>query len=420
MGIEADFEAQLAKEILASEKRRTEIMALAFAFSGVFFVSFSYSSAFQLLADAVTVRWSLAALFIFAIATEIGSRAGVRRTIAAGRNPPAFPRYAGAFLEVGIISAMVAVTGMRQGFSVFMPPAFAYAVIIIGSILRLDFWLPVFSGALAAVEYAAIAWWTLPRSHLPLELTNFAAHVGKAVIILSCGLVAGAVAVEVRKRALRTIETLAAHDNVRSVFGQHVSPEVVDRLLALPGATEIRHVCVMFLDIRDFTAFANGQPPEKVVEFLNSLFGFMVEVVNRHHGIINKFLGDGFMAVFGAPLSNGNDVANAVEAAREMVRGLSAHVQSTGQPATRIGIGLHCGEVVTGSVGSERRKEFTIIGEVVNLASRIEALNKSLSTTVLASDAVRVALGSEAQGLVSKGEVAVKGVPLPVRIFEVI
>ena len=101
-----------------------------------------------------------------------------------------------------------------------------------------------------------------------------------------------------------------------SIFGQHVSPEVVDKLLNqnVEIESEIKHVCVMFLDIRNFTSFSENKSPVEVVNFLNTLFEFMIQIVNQNNGIINKFLGDGFMAVFGAPLSNGIDCVNAVQA----------------------------------------------------------------------------------------------------------
>jgi adenylate cyclase len=110
-------------------------------------------------------------------------------------------------------------------------------------------------------------------------------------------------------------------NRIRRTFGEYVFPVVMDKLLTIQPhlRSELRTVCVMFLDIRNFTAFAEKQRPEAVVAYLESLFEFMIEIVNRHHGVINKFLGDGFMAVFGAPLSEGADSVNSVEAAREIL-----------------------------------------------------------------------------------------------------
>jgi len=106
----------------------------------------------------------------------------------------------------------------------------------------------------------------------------------------------------------------------------------------------------MFLDIRNFSAFAEKRTPEAVVAHLESLFEFMIEIVNRHHGVINKFLGDGFMAVFGALVSDG------VEAAREIILRVESEVAAANVLPTRVGIGLHAGEAVTGSIGSALRK----------------------------------------------------------------
>jgi adenylate cyclase len=120
----------------------------------------------------------------------------------------------------------------------------------------------------------------------------------------------------------------------------------------------------MFMDIRNFTALVEHRTPEEIVALQNEVFGTAVEVINRHHGVINQFLGDGFMATFGAPLSAGNDCANALAAARELVARIRV----------RIGIGLHAGDAVTGNVGSAERKQYSVTGNVVILASRIEQL----------------------------------------------
>ena len=135
----------------------------------------------------------------------------------------------------------------------------------------------------------------------------------------------------------------------------------------------------------------------------------MIDIVNRHHGIINKFLGDGFMAVFGAPLSEGSDCLNGVAAAREILLRIEEEVANRTILPTTVGIGLHAGEAVTGSIGSSLRREYTVIGDVVNLASRIEKLNKHFKSQLLISEMVWQALGDAATDAVPMGQVQVRG-----------
>ena len=116
----------------------------------------------------------------------------------------------------------------------------------------------------------------------------------------------------------------------------------------------------------------------EVVRYLNTLWTFMVGIINEHHGIVNKFLGDGFLAVFGAPLSHGVDCAYAMAAARQIMLELDHLIAGGEVSPTQIGIALHAGPAIVGNVGSADRKEYTVIGDVVNVAFRIEALNKEL------------------------------------------
>jgi adenylate cyclase len=133
------------------------------------------------------------------------------------------------------------------------------------------------------------------------------AHAAKALIFLMTGVAAGFVARLICRQVVNSFRSVEERNRIVGIFGQHVSPEVVDALLTqeLELGGDVRHVCMMFLDIRDFTTYSETKGPEEVVQYLNSLFEFMVDIVNRHHGIVNKFLGDGFMAVFGAPIAGG-------------------------------------------------------------------------------------------------------------------
>lgn len=180
----------------------------------------------------------------------------------------------------------------------------------------------------------------------------------------------------------------------------------------------------MFLDIRGFTTFAEKHGPEEVVTYLNAIFDASVEAIAEHRGIVNKFLGDGFMAVFGAPTSEGNPCADAVAAGLDALARIDKLVADGGIPPTRLGIGIHSGPAVVGNIGSVRRKEYTVIGDVVNVASRVESLNKELGSRMLVTEEVWRGSGTAArqtatdEAPVSLEPLHIRGRETPVRIFQ--
>ena len=272
------------------------------------------------------------------------------------------------------------------------PPSYFFLLLIVLTPLRLDPRLCIFTGLAAGATYVTTALTLLPQIQAEAAGTIFAhgyVHVAKGGIMVVGGVLAAFVTRQILYRHASERRLTEERQRVVDLFGQHVSPEVVDKLLAQDAElpSETREVCMMFLDIRGFTTFSESRTPDEVVVYLNRLFEPLVDVAAHHGGVINKFLGDGFMAVFGAPIADGGAAANAIRAAREMIERVDSLVAAGAIPDTRIGIGLHTGTATTGNVGSRRRKEYTIIGDTVNLASRIESLCKSFDAQILVSDA---------------------------------
>ena len=174
--------------------------------------------------------------------------------------------------------------------------------------------------------------------------------------------------------------SLREKEMIKRAFSRYVTREVVDEILkdpeqiALTG--ERREVTVLFCDIRGFTATAEALPPEEVVELLNSFYDLMIETTFKHDGTVDKFLGDGVMAVFGAPLYRPDHAVMAAQAALAMqagIRELSARRLAAGKAPLAVGVGLNAGEVIAGTVGTDARMEYTVIGDSVNLAARLES-----------------------------------------------
>ena len=306
----------------------------------------------------------------------------------------------------------------------FTPAAFIYPLFISLSALRLNVRLCIFTGAVAGLEYTLLAFYFIRQAaDAPVDpvLTALPQHVFKGFLLLVMGVVTGLVTLQIRKRILNAFSVVQERNRISRTFGEYVSPEVMSKLLDLKPdlRSESKNVCVMFLDIRNFTGFAEKRSPEEVVQYLESLFEFMIEIVNRHHGIINKFLGDGFMAVFGAPLSDGRDCANALDAAQEILTRVRDEVEAGTILPTTVGIGLHAGEAVTGSIGSALRREYTVIGDVVNLAARIEKLNKRFDSQLLISEMVWQAVSSDQSKVVPMGEVEVRGREQAIQVYQV-
>jgi adenylate cyclase len=232
--------------------------------------------------------------------------------------------------------------------------------------------------------------------------------------------VAGFLAVELKKQLVHAVHHAEERDYAVSVFGQHVSPEIAERLLRqkIEITGEEREACVMFLDIRDFSKLASGKSPAEVMAYLNLLFGEFIDIVNAHRGIVNKFLGDGFMAVFGAPVEDTDKCRHGVHAARDIIQRLQAMNESGRIPPTRVGIGLHVGRLMTGNVGASTRKEYTLIGETVNVAARIEEATKQFSASLLVSSSVIERASDLGPDVHDLGMVELKGQRQPVRLYK--
>jgi adenylate cyclase len=243
-------------------------------------------------------------------------------------------------------------------------------------------------------------------------------YVIKSAFLMLGGCIAGFVAAQIKRQLMSALQTLEERDRAISIFGQHVSPQVAELLLHQPvdSTGEERRVCVMFLDIRDFSRIAGERSPTEVMDYLNTLFSFMIPVINEHRGIINKFLGDGFMAVFGAPLDDCDPCKNAVTASLAILEKIKEMNDAKKIPPTKLGIGLHLGMAITGNVGGGDRKEYTVIGDAVNLAARIEQATKQFQAQLIISEEVAKAL--ETSSGEDLGLVELKGQARPVRLFK--
>jgi class 3 adenylate cyclase len=202
---------------------------------------------------------------------------------------------------------------------------------------------------------------------------------------------------------------------LRNAFGGYVSPQIMDEILAgriQPGLGGKRErVCILFSDIRDFTTRSEFMAPEALIEMLNRYFSEMTQCVHQQSGTVDKFIGDGMMCFFGAPQPLAHPARNAVAAARDMLARLdrlNASFKEHGLEPIAIGIGLHVGDAVVGHVGSDDRHEYTIIGDAVNTASRIEGLTKKLGCALVISRDVFAEL-DEREKFTPLGEHAVKG-----------
>src|SRR5262245_13357297 len=324
------FERRLAREILISERLRVQILAAIPGLALILFLAATASNpelvdkAFQGQMDRLRVGLLLGSFAAY----ELVALWSVEKLIATDREPPRIRRYLNALVEVSLPTCVLlyymAFTDTDSVAALLLPATFIYFVFILLSTLRLDFLLCLFTGAVAAVEYLVMSLVVIEYGRWSVEHAVFSSvphHLGKAAVLLVSGIAAGFVARRLRRAFVNTLKSMEERRNILDLFGQHVSQAVVDQLMArkADAKSEVREVCVMFLDVRNFTAFSEKRSPEEVVDYLNSLFAFMIETVNAHHGIVNKFLGDGFMAVFGAPLSDGADCRHAVNAALEIL-----------------------------------------------------------------------------------------------------
>ena len=429
----ASFEDHLAREIIDSERMRMAILA---GLLGVLIVF--YSLGYALFRTGDQLRFLTPAVFIYIIAVialllcyELAIRYLFGRWLRRGRGAPAALRYLNAFVETSVPSILILLVSREINplYVLQSPLGLLYAVFIVLTTLRLDFRLSVFTGLVAAVEYVALSFAYIgagsgaaeggarAAAGTPFEAPPF--YLAKGAVLLLAGLAAGFVADQLKRRVGNAYRTLQERQRVLSAFGQQVSPAIAQALLkAGPEiASTSSFVCVMFMDIRNFTPLVEMKSPAEIVAFQNVVFAEAVDVVNRNHGIINQFLGDGFMATFGAPLASDRDCANALAAARGLVAGIRRLGESGRIPPIAIGIGLHAGEVVSGNIGSALRKQYSITGNVVILASRIEQLNKTYGSQILASGEVLAAAGENAAAAASLGPVKVKGREQPIELF---
>lgn len=215
-----------------------------------------------------------------------------------------------------------------------------------------------------------------------------------------------------------------ARRRFRESFARHVSSEVAAQILAETPSLEgeRRDVSILISDLRGFTTLSESMEPARVARHLNEYFEAMVCEIFTHRGMVNDFVGDSIVAVFGAPLDDAEHALHAVKSAMGMERALAKLNErwtAAGLPTLRQGVGIHTGQVFAGNVGSSTRLKYTVIGDPVNVAARLEGLNKDLGTTVLITDET-YAIVRERVDVKDRGAIPVKGRVQPVRVYEVL
>jgi adenylate cyclase len=284
-----------------------------------------------------------------------------------------------------------------------------FALLIIAAAFSLETWRLLLAAACGVAFETALGW---------------LAGLDGATMTTVVGILIGtsAACAYQHARTIRLVGTVAGEQQRRERLGRYFSPQVAEHLeRASEGlaASESREVTLLFSDMRDFTALGETLSAGRVVAMLNEYHGRMVEVIFAHGGTLDKYMGDGIMAYFGAPVAQPDHAERAVRCAlamQEALARLNAERAARGEPPLRMGIGVHTGTVVVGDIGAPRRREYTAIGDPVNVASRIEELTKVHGAPILVSEESRRRVG-DAIAFTRAGTLEVRGRSQPVAAY---
>lgn len=420
---------KLIQELVSSEKLRAKILAfiLTVMLIVIVIIGVVYREEFKPNYDSTYVFLITSGMILFLLLRTIILNKIVKRWAKFGFAWFNFFRYTNIFLEISIPTIVL------YFYSFFIPSVYPlltpissiYFIIILLSTLELDAHLSIFSGMVAATEFILLSLILLNDSsvkNLSPVLSFFPMYLGKAVLFALSGFIAGMVTNQVKKILLRYFETREERNKIEHIFGQMVSKEIVEDILN--NQTEIvsrtRFACIMFLDIRNFSLFAENKSPEEIIEYQNKVFAPLIEIVNKHKGIVTQIMGDGFMAIFGAPIQHENDCQLALNAAIEIHNLIKQKSENGEIPSTKIGIGLNAGEVVTGNVGAENRKQYSVTGRAVIVAARLEQLNKEFNSELLISKVVFDRVNLDGLRPIRHFQVKIKGHSEPIEVYQII
>lgn len=321
------------------------------------------------------------------------------------------------------IIAIIDVVHVSPEYALTSAPPFIYLLAIAATTLRFDRRLSIYAGSLAALQSAGL--YFAVSSSLDASLVERLPSIGPVVFLqrsgyLFCGgLMAAATSRTARRLVFSVVTELEKRRYLRWIFGRYVSDDVATRVInGLDTDGELRQVSVLCTDVRGFSKYSSEHAPAEVLEFLNELFEEQCEIVTRNGGRVDKFLGDGMLAIFGDPVELENHALAAARAALDIASLGPNHIPNA-PPDLRLGAAVHSGDVMVGNLGSRDRFEYTVIGDTVNIAFRIEGLNRPFATSALVSAATAKLLADAAE-LVPQEPRKVHGITEPVQTYELL
>lgn len=334
-------------------------------------------------------------------------------------------KYLHTMIEISFPTVMILymMTELKMRSFLDSPVALIFFLFIILSILHLDFRVSIFAGGVAALQYVFLTYYGFNQvDHAAgyASSTPENSHYLRGVVLMLAGAAAAFVAAELRTRIRSALDSRDKRTELELLFGQQVSKEVSRALMEEKGVIKRCEATVMFLDIRNFTTFADTHTADEVIEYQNRFLGPVIDIINQHQGVVFQILGDGLMACFGAPGENVLHADMAFQASLAILKQTREASQRNLIPITTVGIGLHSGMVTTGNIGSNNRKQFSISGTPVIIASRIEQLNKKHGTQLLFSGQVYNQIETGKVTIEYLGEESLRGLGTPVEIYKVV
>lgn len=427
---QANFAGILAMELAKSQRRKCRLASIMtlMALSAAGVVMVFGRAFFESLGDARGARFFFFTVPALLLVYEVVYSRALARGIRNGKPPSSAGRVLDILIEPTAISAWLFLEGLffKPGAMFYSPVLYAYPMVVLLSSLHLSRRLCVLSGFTAAAQFMALALWQWPKLQAVAGDNAFAflpVHGMHAFLILMSGVAAAFVAGEIRGGIERTLETLGERDHVVRIFGRYLTDEVVDDILNSPDGLLLggkrRTVTLMITDLRGFSSLSESLAPESVIAMLNNYLAVMTDVIVRHRGTIDEFIGDAILAIFGAPFSAEDDAERAVACAVEMelaMAGVNRWNEANGLPRIEMGIGIHTGQVVVGNIGSEKRSKYGVVGSAVNLTSRIESYTVGGQILVSGDTAQKVGARLRAG---ERRMVHPKGIAQPIEIVDV-